>query len=245
MENDVQSNIPPVQPPPQTPSPVSHFNIRSKILLFTVLGFIIVAGSVFVGTQIGKDIPTQTIVNPTVSPTVPNPTTNPTANWKLFEDKKYHFSIKVPEYFNLEPITDPPWSANTWYYSEDDKIDVMSIKPLVGDPESVWMSVDGKSERLKNFIISYHPNIQFENYKTERELNKNLKFIQEKQINNATVFTALTWGMSDFLDDDRITGFSIPIDNNTLIIQTNHYKDNQKDADILIGQILSTFEFIQ
>lgn len=81
MENEIQQNIPPVQPLPQTsnPIPTQPSTNWSKILLFTVLGLVVVAGSVFASIQIGK---TQTsnqqpiATQPTVSPkqTVTNPT---------------------------------------------------------------------------------------------------------------------------------------------------------------------------
>ncbi|MDO8657876.1 MAG: discoidin domain-containing protein [Candidatus Levybacteria bacterium] len=55
MENEIQQNVPQGQTLPQTPPLVPPFTNWLKILLFTVLGLIIVAGSVFVGIQIGKN----------------------------------------------------------------------------------------------------------------------------------------------------------------------------------------------
>ncbi len=55
MENEVQPNIPPVQPvphaPPVAPSPTN----LSKIVLSAVFGLVVVAGLVYFGIQIGKN----------------------------------------------------------------------------------------------------------------------------------------------------------------------------------------------
>lgn len=53
MENETQQNYPPVQSPPQTPPFVPSSTNWSKILLFVILGLVIVAGSIFIGIQIG------------------------------------------------------------------------------------------------------------------------------------------------------------------------------------------------
>ena len=82
MENEIPPNNPAVQPTPQTPVlPTTNW---LKILLFTVLGLVVVAGSVFASVKIGRNqtanqqpkteqptnIPTQTAVSPTALPTV-------------------------------------------------------------------------------------------------------------------------------------------------------------------------------
>lgn len=74
MENEIQQNNSPVQPLPQTSTsiPTSPSANWSKILIATVLGLVVVAGSVFVGIQIGKNqTPSQqsTTVQPTATPT--------------------------------------------------------------------------------------------------------------------------------------------------------------------------------
>ncbi len=107
MENEVQQNTPPVQPLPQTPASVltPPSTNWSKILLFVVLGLVIVAGSIFIGIQIGKSqaqsqqpivaqpiaSPTQTAVNPTAQPT-----SNPTADWETYSNALTNFSINYP-----------------------------------------------------------------------------------------------------------------------------------------------------
>lgn len=109
MENEIQPDVSPVQPLPQTPSVIPPSTNWSKILLFTILGLIIVAGSLFAGVQIGKNqtpnqqpiavqptaSPTQIVANPTALPTA-NPTINPTTNWKTYTNSTYKFLIKYP-----------------------------------------------------------------------------------------------------------------------------------------------------
>lgn len=102
MENEVQPSIPPVQPIPQTPPIVPSSTNWSKTLLFTVLGLIIVVGSIFIGIQIGKN---QT---PSQQPIVTQPTTSPTqifvdstSNWKTYTGKEMPIQFKYPLNFRV------------------------------------------------------------------------------------------------------------------------------------------------
>lgn len=131
MENEVQQNITPVQPLIQTPIPTQPPTNWSKNLLFTVLGLIIVAGSVFVGIQIGKSqtpsqqpvvaqptaSPTQIAVNQTIQPTA-NLTTNPITDWKTYTNSKYNFSFKYPsdwitKFVSVSGFDDQVWIADS------------------------------------------------------------------------------------------------------------------------------------
>ena len=112
MENEIQPNVPPVQPSPQTPIliPTQPSTNWSKILLFVVLGLVTVAGLVFIGIQIGKNqtfnqqpitvqpttIPTQASVNPTNQTTI-EPTTDPTTDWKTYSNTSYGLSLLFPK----------------------------------------------------------------------------------------------------------------------------------------------------
>ena len=110
MENEIQQNVPPVQPLPQTPPIISSSTNWSKILLFTMLGLVVVVVAVFIGIQIGKNqtpsqqpivvqptaSPTQTAINPTIQPTAV-PTINPTADWQLYSNTQANFSINYPK----------------------------------------------------------------------------------------------------------------------------------------------------
>lgn len=109
MDNQIQPNIPPLQPQTQILVPPSTNWL--KILLLAILGLIVVAGSVFVGIQIGKNqtpnqqpivvqptiIPTQTVGNPTTAPVIPSPATNPVTKWKIYTNETYGFSIDYPD----------------------------------------------------------------------------------------------------------------------------------------------------
>lgn len=122
MENEIQQNTPLVQPLLQTSTsiPTLPSTNWSQVLLFTILGLIVVAGSVFAGIQIGKTqtpiqqpitaqptvLPTQAITSPTVIPTqivtptvslTATPTIDPTANWKSFTSVNYGFAVKYPQ----------------------------------------------------------------------------------------------------------------------------------------------------
>lgn len=91
-------------PPLPTPSPKQSFP-RSTTFLLVVLGLLVIALSVFVGTQIGNKqtssqhaevilpttSPTQIVVNPTALPTTVTPTPNPTVNWKTYTGTEYTF----------------------------------------------------------------------------------------------------------------------------------------------------------
>jgi hypothetical protein len=110
VENEVQPNIPPVQPLPQTPPVSTPSTNWSKILLSTIIGLIVITGSVFIGIQIGKNqltnqqsineqpiIPlTQATTTPTVLPTTPSPTINPTTDWKTYINTKYRYQLLYP-----------------------------------------------------------------------------------------------------------------------------------------------------
>jgi hypothetical protein len=88
MENEVQQNVPPVQPLPQNPAPVPTPPTKwSKVLIFTVLGLIVIAGSVFIGIQIGKSQITK--IQPITEIQIPTPTplTNFNHDQKCSTDK--------------------------------------------------------------------------------------------------------------------------------------------------------------
>lgn len=129
MENEILQNIPPVQTSPQSPVsvPTQPSTNWSKILLITVLGLIIIAGSVFVGIQIGKSqtpsqqpIATQSTISPTQATTIPTalPTTDSTLNWKTYSNSKYSFSFKYPldwivKFVSVSGFDDQIWIADS------------------------------------------------------------------------------------------------------------------------------------
>lgn len=123
MKNEVQRNTPPVQPIPQasTSVPDQSSTNWAIILLFTLLGLVVIAGSVFAGIQIGKGQtsnqqrivtqptipPTQTVVNPTDQTTAV-----PTSNLETLTSNQFGFSLKYP---------------NDWTYYKNGNNDVLKL----------------------------------------------------------------------------------------------------------------------
>lgn len=103
MDNPTQPNTPPIQSAPQVPisSPSTNWG---KILIFVFLGLVVVAGSVFVGIQIGNKqtanqrpiteqttvFPTQVVINPTIVTTTK--AISPTINEQTFTYKNFSFT---------------------------------------------------------------------------------------------------------------------------------------------------------
>ena len=99
----------PIQEPVQTPVQIPDFQSKPnylKTIIFSVLIVItlgLIAYLIFLNQKLQKQI-----LNPPVSPTiqVPSPTSKPsssisippdeTTNWKVYEDKKWGFSVKYP-----------------------------------------------------------------------------------------------------------------------------------------------------
>lgn len=118
MENEVQPNDPLVQPSSPNHAPVTSPSNVFKVFSFTILGLAIVAGSVLVGIQIGRNqvssqqqiaaqpapSPTQTTVVPTTPPVSPTqveilPSVPPTPKIdpaKIIEDVK-NFYVSYPK----------------------------------------------------------------------------------------------------------------------------------------------------
>lgn len=110
MENQIQSNTPPIKPVSQ--ASISPSTNWQKVLIFVLLGLVVIAGSVFAGIQIGKNqisnqqpisiqptaTPTQTIVNPTI-PKKSNSAYDVSLDmntWFTFTSSNLGFSFKYP-----------------------------------------------------------------------------------------------------------------------------------------------------
>lgn len=107
MENEVQPNVSPVQPLPPTLSPISTQSSISwsKVLLFTVLGLIVVAGSFFAGIQIGKNqTPNQQpiTIQPTTSPTETVVNSKDQVEYVLFNE---NYQTGTPKFLIGDKIT--------------------------------------------------------------------------------------------------------------------------------------------
>lgn len=176
MENGIQQNTSPIQSLPQTPpliTPKQSTN-WSKILLFTVLGFVIVAGSVFVGIQIGKNqtsskqpivsqptiTPSKVMVNQTNLPTTPViviPTTDSTVNWKTYESTRFKFSFKYPQTLMLDNRYENKYTdqGGVNIYSKEGYEAVIAESPRGGDSFiEVWVYPNPQSLSLLEWMKS-------------------------------------------------------------------------------------------
>lgn len=234
MENNTQPITPPVQPSPhtQTPIPTAPSTNWSKILVFIVLGLIIIAGSIFVGIQIGKNqtpnqqpiavqptaSPTQTVVNPTVQPITSSPT-DPTANWKTYTNSAYKFLIKYPS----------NWISKN-YIPADNRI------PYLYNPDNEYTISFNYNKDEPNIIskVTGKPMVtDLSNYKTTT-INGIKVYIN----NNLQGIDGNYMGYCFQISDGEYISILAPLTNGPSNVVWN-------DAAVsLAKQILSTFKFI-
>lgn len=103
--------VPPL-PPVEVPAPILPSVVKEKkepVLFFILAGILIVAGLAFSAYNFyqTKLIQTKPNLTPTSMPqptvSVPTPTPDPTANWKVYSNAKYSYSLKYPsEWEQLE-----------------------------------------------------------------------------------------------------------------------------------------------
>lgn len=150
MENEIQPSAPPVQPIPQTTPNLSQSINWSRISLFTLLGLVFIAGSIFVGFQMGKTqapsqqpivvqptaSPAQVVVQPTVTPAT-SPITDATTNWKTYTSTRY--TLKYPaEWIVDEKCTKLEYPTNNpCIYSSDYHPVTKKIDPGEGGDDTV------------------------------------------------------------------------------------------------------------
>lgn len=114
MENEIQPNIPPVQPLPQTPVPPT-INWK-RIVLFILLGLVVIAVSVFIGIQIGRNqVSSQqpVAIQPTATPTAPTSTNDSTVDWKTYTNTRYSYSFQYPQQYNIKNNNAEGYDNNT------------------------------------------------------------------------------------------------------------------------------------
>jgi len=94
-----------VQPEPVLEIPQVKNRSFFKAVLLMVLGLLIVAGTVYAGTRIGKKqiTPSKIIAEPTLKPVSPTP--DPTADWKTYTNEKYSISFKYPFSWFVKDVT--------------------------------------------------------------------------------------------------------------------------------------------
>ncbi|MFH2022632.1 MAG: hypothetical protein ABIJ33_05170 [Patescibacteria group bacterium] len=195
------------------------------------MGFVIVASSVFVGIQIGKD---QTLnqqpiaTQPTTSPTQATPisvtstttlTTNPTADWKTYTDSEYKFSFMYPSDWKLNCLaTELP---DGWL--DRNICDLVSPKALLdhGQISNGSYFVVGASKPNSNYV-------NFTEYLDYSSKQFGYTF-KDRQINNISGKIGLTQGKETNYLFER----------NGHFINANWiYSENSESID----QILSTFK---
>lgn len=198
---------------------------------FRSLGFVIVASSVFVGIQIGKD---QTLnqqpiaTQPTTSPTQATPisvtstttlTTNPTADWKTYTDSEYKFSFMYPSDWKLNCLaTELP---DGWL--DRNICDLVSPKALLDH---------GQISNGSYFVVgASKPNSNYANFTEYLDYSsKQFRYtFKDRQINNISGKIGLTQGKETNYLFER----------NGHFINANWiYSENSESID----QILSTFK---
>jgi len=78
-----------------------------KPLIFSILGLLVAAGLVFGGYKLAQIRQVQ--LQPTPTPVVvPTPTPEPTADWKIYTNTKYGYSIKYPSEWTVEAMVGIP-----------------------------------------------------------------------------------------------------------------------------------------
>ncbi|MCL5783999.1 MAG: hypothetical protein M1142_01425 [Patescibacteria group bacterium] len=246
MENEIQPNIPPVQPTLQTPAPVpSQSSINwSKNLLFIILGLIVVAGSVFAGIQIGKSqtpsqqpiviqptaSPTQVVTNPITIPTsTTSPTINPTTNWQSYTSSKYSFSFKYPLDYK---VTASPVTGNQYNVIVDQKTNT-SEAGLVPIQLSINMATNESGNPLVITTIKEAETHYIKSFSSNLVTRKDITVANHPAVSITGVLAGSGPGEGSFLHYTLVQ-----LNNEVLVIQLGN-----KSYQSVFDQILSTFKF--
>jgi hypothetical protein len=235
VESETQPSTPLSQPLPQIPTPVSPQPPIGwlKTLLFTLLGLIVIAGSVFIGIQIEKNqtsnqqptitpSPTETILPTTI------PTVDPTADWETYIDEKGIYTIKYPSDFKTETQREifilskwgPDQKPNTELY------DGLSLN-FSFDPS--LKNIDDLKTSVNNFISS----LASENIS---DITKEMTNISIGEYSGYT-FTSQGLGTHTYIFLQSPFGGAIQITNSTIDPNNQGFQDT-------VNQILSTFKFL-
>lgn len=214
MENEVQSNIPPAQPLSEVP--VLPKKNWLKILLFILIGLVVIAGSVFVGIQIGKrQIPTQTAANSTDLSVTPSPTINPTADWKTYTSSEFGFTFKYP---------------NDWEVRDFGRVNTSDLLNLGLAPIAVQEDVLGG-------ILITTKDVNSKISEIKNSPNKYSRVVSEKQI-TFLGYTTTEIIMENTLANVESKYLVFSKNQNTFDLSGGGTSDN-----LTIYQILSTFKF--
>jgi len=238
MEAEVPPNIARIQPLPEVP--VLPSKNWLKILSFTLLEVVVIAGSVFIGIQIGRNqiVNQQPITaQPTIIPsqTTTNSTTNPTSDWKTYTNSLYKFEFQYP----------PDWEMNKYAQGGSDShklspeelnhfISFSKYTPDKSHGYSISVSVNN-SQMGKPIFCSgsvTDPSCLSQFFDSQPEIK-----YQEYQIASLDQTPAIKY--SDIADYTTI----VFVKNKTLI-EINYPPDPYQSMETLTDQILSTFKFI-
>jgi len=98
METNQQEQTPTVQP---TPQPVKEYKLPVLIIVATLTFLVGGVCGYLIGAKLSKitsETPQTTVASPTSTPTItPSPKLDETANWSLYSNTKYGYTIKYPQ----------------------------------------------------------------------------------------------------------------------------------------------------
>jgi hypothetical protein len=231
MENEVQSNVLPVQPLPQTPLVTPPSTNLPKLLLVALLALVVATGLLFVGIQIGKNqtqnqqpivaqpmaAPTETAISPTVQPTA-SPTISligtESNNWRTYTGKT--FSFRYPN--SWADVTENVLSTRTEAVSEGN---------LIVSDGIYYSQVLGRAQTYQEYINQTVPS-SIKTTSFNLESLKGVRYIEKDSGGRVTV--------KIILSDNSVS---------TRIFSINYFSpvSDLKTTDSLLDPILSTFIF--
>jgi hypothetical protein len=225
----------------QVKTPVKPAKPWLKIVLFVCLGLLLVGGLVFAGYQLGKR-KTQPILQLIPTPTaVATPTPDSTADWKIYTNTKYRFSLKYP----------PDWGKGyDAPLDEENRIRrvryVLSTKDRahwLGGPPRGYLLAQGAE-----LFIEIFTTIQAEEAMGAEVLISDKKAQQVKKITIADSVPAIKYTLPpsylsetptevDFIKDGLLYRL-------TFFYSKDYRERSQEGPESVFDQILSTFKFL-
>ncbi len=151
---NISTENPAVETPPQVytaphidnPPPKKSF-LTDKIILISIILLILLGTGTYLALN-SKPQPQPVVSKATPTP-VPTPTPDPTTNWKIYENTKYHYSIKYPK----------EWSIVEGVSTNPEKITFSSPTSNMLDPKPALVSVIAvnKTEFNSDWVNNYGP----------------------------------------------------------------------------------------
>lgn len=132
--------------PPAEQKPPRPFFLNKIFLAIIVLMILLIGGGTYlVLNSQNKPSPTVSKITPTSTPPL---TPDPTANWKVYANSEYGYSIKYPQDWQIVEDKD----ADRITFSEPTESDIMTNKPAL-----VSIYVVDKKDFSQTWIDSYTP----------------------------------------------------------------------------------------